>query len=86
MSYNNKMDTVSAISEIPVKYTLCSEIPLSIIGLGHLLGCCTEDDDVDVGFAGGSVELELESPGLGSTSGHREQLMVFLNDSAVMSV
>ena len=84
MSYNNRIDAVSAISEIPVTYTLCSEMPPSIMGLGHLLGGCT-DEDLDVGFTGAFVGLELGPSGL-STSGHSEQLMVFLNDSAVMSV
>ena len=84
MSYNNRIDAVSAISEIPVKYTLCSEMSPSIMGLGHLLGGCT-DEDLDVVSTGGFVELELGLSGL-STSGHREQLMVVLNESAVMSV
>ena len=84
MSYNNRIDAVSAISEIPVKYTLCSETSPSIMGLGHLLGGCT-DEDLDVVFSDGFVGLELGLSGL-STSGHREQLMVVLNESAVMSV
>ena len=86
LCYNNTIDAVSAIRETPVKYTLCSEMPPSIMGLGHLLGCCTDgDDDLDVGFGVGSDGLDVGGGGL-STSGHSEQLIVFLNDSAVMSV